>query len=114
MTITAHIGSTKTGGAVAELRDGDVLVLKAYASADERRIRIVLPELCNYKQTLVDPDSHFLEFSRDADSALPNASRAPLVASNVKCSVLACKNTAAFIIDKIAYCEKHRSVADGV
>lgn len=109
--LTAYTSLTRSSAACVELRDGDKVVLKAYASADERRIRIVLPELVNMKQTLIDDEAHWLEFSRDADSGMPNASRAPIAAAHVKCSILGCTKLAAFIIRKVAYCEQHRGVA---
>jgi hypothetical protein len=109
--LTAHTSSTRSGSACCELHDGDKVVLKAYASADERKLRIALSELIGYKQTLVDPDSHWLEFSRSEDDALPNASRAPIAVARVKCSVPSCTELASFIIKRVAYCAEHRKVA---
>lgn len=106
-SLTAHVSETRNGAASVELRDGDKVVLKAYASPDERRIRVVLPELIGYKQTLIDAESHFLEFSRDPNSGMPNAHRAPIAASKVKC--LYCSKLAGFIIKNRAVCVEHRS-----
>ena len=66
MKTRAENGVTKHGEPYVELKDGvnDKVILKAYANPDGTRIRIVLPELANYTQTLVDPDHHFLEFER--------------------------------------------------
>jgi hypothetical protein len=107
--ITAHIAETRSGSPCVELRDGDKVVLKAYASSDERRVRIVLSELVNMKQTLIDDEAHWLEFSRDPDSSMPNAHRAPIAASKVKC--LYCNKPAGFIIKNRAVCVEHRSKA---
>lgn len=109
--LTAHTSTTRSSAASVELRDGDKIVLKAYASANERKIRIVLPELVNMKQTLIDDEAHWLEFSREPDGGMPNAHRAPIAAAKVKCNVLGCSRLASFIIRKIPYCEQHRSVA---
>lgn len=111
MSLSAHISTTRSSAACVELRDGEQIVLKAYASPDERKIRIVLPELCNFKQTLIDVEAHWLEFARAADGGMPNAHRAPIAAAKVKCSVLGCERLASFIIRKTAYCEQHRGVA---
>jgi len=62
--LTAHATMTRSGAACCELRDGERVILKAYASPDERRIRIVLDELRNYGQVLVSPDNRLLEFDR--------------------------------------------------
>jgi aspartate 1-decarboxylase len=66
MSFTAHTGETRSGAACVELRDGDKVVLKAYANADETKIRIVLGELIGYKQVLISPDNKCLEFTRKA------------------------------------------------
>lgn len=108
MTITAHVGQTKLSEACAELWDGDKLILKAYPNADGSRIRIVLPELCSMKQTLIDDEAHWLEFSRSEDDALPNANRAPIAAARVACSIPGCTKQASFIVDREAYCAEHR------
>lgn len=62
--IEARIGQTKSGAQTVELWDGEKMILKAYASPDGNKIRIVLPELVSYSQTLIDPEHHFLEFER--------------------------------------------------
>jgi hypothetical protein len=50
---------------VLKLEDGDAVIMKAYASADGERIRIILPELVNYTQTVINPDSKMIEFDRN-------------------------------------------------
>lgn len=65
-TLVAHIGQTRNGEASAELWDGDKCVAKMYANAEATKIRIVLAELKNYKQTLISPENKFVEFTRKA------------------------------------------------
>lgn len=80
-TLTAHTGLTRNSEATAELWEPTAdpqtpkLVAKMYANAEGTKIRIVLPELANYKQTLIVPDQHFIEFTRDVSGGLPNARR---------------------------------------
>jgi len=62
--LTAHTSTTRSNTACVELRDGDQVIAKMYASPDEQRIRIVLPELKNYGQVLISPDNRLLEFDR--------------------------------------------------
>lgn len=62
--ITAHTSTTRSGAACAELRNGERVVAKMYANADETKIRVVFDELRNYKQTLISPDNHMIEFDR--------------------------------------------------
>ncbi len=62
--LTAHATTTRSGAACCELRDGERIVAKMYANADETKIRIVLDELRNYGQVLVSPDNRLLEFDR--------------------------------------------------
>lgn len=64
MTITAHVGETRNGQPLCELRDGDKVLAKLYANGDATKIRIVLPELVGYRQTVIKPDDHLLEFTR--------------------------------------------------
>ena len=68
--ITAHTGETRNGQPMAELREGDLVIAKVYTNADETKIRIVLPELRNYRQTLIAVDSRLIEFTRDAKTGL--------------------------------------------
>jgi len=63
-SLTAHIGTTRSGAASVELRDGDRIILKAYGNEAGDKIRIVLDELCNYGQVLISPDNRLLEFDR--------------------------------------------------
>jgi hypothetical protein len=65
--LTPHCGMTRSGEATAELLDSKTLVLKAYANTDGSKLRIVLPELVNMRQTLISPDNHFIEFTRASD-----------------------------------------------
>jgi len=44
-------------------------VLKAYASPDGARLRIVLPTLINFAQVRIDPEHHLLDFTRDGIAA---------------------------------------------
>ena len=62
--LTAHASTTCSSAACCELRDGDQVIAKMYASPDERKIRIVLPELKGYGQVLISPDNRLLEFDR--------------------------------------------------
>lgn len=64
--ITAHASETRNCFACAELREGSVIIAKVYANAEGTKIRIVLPELRNFKQTLVSPDNKIVEFTRKA------------------------------------------------
>lgn len=71
MSLTAHTGETRSGAACGELRDGDRVVAKMYANADETKIRVVLAELANYRQTKIMPESHLIEFTRSGKGGLP-------------------------------------------
>jgi hypothetical protein len=62
--IEPKIGLTKFGATVVELLDDNITILKAYASVDGSKIRIVLPELKSYKQSRIDIDSHYIDFDR--------------------------------------------------
>jgi hypothetical protein len=62
--IESRIGKTHFGTNSVELYDGEVLILKAYANSDGTKIRIVIPELRSYKQSLINPDQHFIEVTR--------------------------------------------------
>jgi len=64
--IVARIDKTKNGQETAVLEVDGKVIVKVYASPNERKIRIVLPELRNYRQTLICPDKKLLEFDRDA------------------------------------------------
>lgn len=72
MRIRAATGTTKSGEAYVALYDGpedDRLILKAYPSPDGRYVRVVLPELANYAQTLIRPEKRIVDFERDAAAA---------------------------------------------
>jgi hypothetical protein len=64
MKITAHIGETRDGLPLAELRDGDKVLAKLYPNKTGDKFRLVLPELIDYKQTLISPENHLIEFTR--------------------------------------------------
>jgi hypothetical protein len=64
--ITAHIGLTKNSQHCAELWDGDTCIAKMYPNESGETIRVVLPELNNFRQTLIAPDLHYLDFTRSA------------------------------------------------
>ena len=68
--ITAHTGETKDGQPCCELREDGKIIAKVYTNKDATRIRIVLPELRNMRQTLIAPDSRLLEFTRDSKGGL--------------------------------------------
>lgn len=70
MSLTAHVSETRNGFPSVELRDGDKVVLKAYANESETKIRIVLVELTNYRQTKIMPESHLIEFTRSEKGGL--------------------------------------------
>jgi hypothetical protein len=67
MITRADIGVTKHGEPSAQLsiEDSGAIILKAYVNPEGDKIRIVLPELENFTQTLINPDKHFLEFDRN-------------------------------------------------
>ncbi len=54
------------------------IVLKAYASPDGSRVRIVLPELKggNFTQVKIDLDNGLLDFTRDPAAARRNLEKA--------------------------------------
>lgn len=62
--ITAHVGETRDGQPLAELRQEGRVLAKLYPNAAGDKLRLVLPELVNYKQTLIDPENHLIEFIR--------------------------------------------------
>ncbi len=64
MSLTAHTSTTRHGAACCELCDGERVVAKMYANADETKIRVVFDELRNYGQTLISPDNRMIEFDR--------------------------------------------------
>ncbi len=73
--ITAHTAETRDGAPCAELRekqaDGtEKIIAKVYTNKDATKIRVVLPELRNYRQTLIAVDSRLIEFTRDANVGL--------------------------------------------
>jgi len=75
MTITAHTGETKDGAACCELREVQLdgtskIIAKVYTNRDATKIRIVLPELRNFRQTLIAVDSRLVEFDRDPRGGL--------------------------------------------
>jgi len=105
MSLTAHISTTRSGAACCELRDGECVILKAYANEAETKIRIVLEELRNYGQTLISPQNRMIEFDRQLQDAQTSSDPR---GAEVKCSVDGCDNHASFIIDKKGYCFAHR------
>jgi len=70
MTITAHIGETKDGAPCVELREDGKIIAKVYTNKQQTKIRIVLPELRNFRQTLIAVDSRLVEFDRDPRGGL--------------------------------------------
>lgn len=64
--ITAHAGETRDGLPMVELREGSTVIAKMYPNAAGTKIRIVLPELVGYKQTLISPENRLVEFTRKA------------------------------------------------
>lgn len=58
--------NVKLGGPVLELRQdpGDVVIFKAYASPDGKKIRVVVPEFLRLDQASADPEKHIVEFRR--------------------------------------------------
>lgn len=109
--LTARISSTKSGLAVAELRDGETLVAKMYSSHDSQVIRVVFPELHDKWQAMISVENRLIEFSRSRE--YPDSVHVRPAPSDTRCSVLGCERLASFIIHKIAYCETHRSMANG-
>ena len=68
--ITAHIGETKDGTPCVELREDGKIILKAYPNKQGTKLRVVLSELRNYRQTLIAVDSRLVEFDRDPRGGL--------------------------------------------
>lgn len=62
--LTWHVGETRDGHPMAELREGDKTICRVYPNADHSKIRMVLPELMGYSQTLISPDTKCIEFAR--------------------------------------------------
>ncbi len=108
--LTAHISSTKTGLAVAELRDGETLVAKMYSSHDSQVIRVVFPELSDKWQAMISVENKLIEFSRSRE--YPDSVHIRPAPSDIKCNVLGCTRLASFIIKRVAYCEEHKKVAN--
>src|SRR5262249_23249784 len=96
--VTAHVGETRNGEAMAELREGSTIIAKVYANSDATKIRIVLPELESYGQTLISPENKLVEFTREANAA----PRTRPASANVYCCVEGCNKRAAFIIERRA------------
>jgi hypothetical protein len=109
MSLTAHIGTTRSSSACVELRDGDTIVAKMYASPDEQLIRVVFLKLHDKWQAMISVENKLIEFSRSGE--YPDSVHVRPAPAEVQCSVLGCERSASFIIRKIAYCEKHRRVA---
>ena len=59
--------TTKHDLPCAELSDGEILVAKLYPNASGDKLRLVLPELRSFKQTRIDIDAHYVEFTRSAN-----------------------------------------------
>ena len=49
--------------------DAGNILLKAYPSPDLTKLRIVLPELQNFAQTIIKPDQRLIDFTRDGRAA---------------------------------------------
>lgn len=109
--ITAHTSTTRNGSAVAELRDGEVLVARMYGSHDSQVIRVVFPELHDKWQAMISVENKLIEFSRTRE--YPDSVHVRPAPSDAKCSVVGCGRLATFVIRKIAYCKEHRKVSDG-
>jgi len=62
----AVTGTTAKGSPYVALMDADKTILRAYPSPDEKRIRIVLPELTQASQCVghVDGEVRYFEFTR--------------------------------------------------
>lgn len=105
--LTAHISTIKSGVAVAELRDENVLVAKMYGSHDGKVIRVVFSELRDKWQAMISVENKIVEFSRSGE--YPDSVHVRPAPAEVKCS--RCDRLASFIIHKIAYCETHRKDA---
>ena len=43
-----------------------VQILKAYLSADHKKLRVFLPELVDFTQTRIRPDVHIVDFDRES------------------------------------------------
>lgn len=69
-------GQTVRGNPFVAIHDGKNLILKAYPSPDGKRIRIVLPELCDQRQCSgeVSGPVWFIDFTRSLPS-VDNTSR---------------------------------------
>ena len=66
MKISAHAGETRDGLPLAELRDGDRVLLKAYPNAAGDKIRIVLPGVRDFRAAVqrakIDEFNKMFEF----------------------------------------------------
>jgi hypothetical protein len=66
MKMTPSTGETRDGQPLCELRLGDQIIAKLYPNADGTKLRIVLPELKNFKQTRINLEQRLIEFERKA------------------------------------------------
>ena len=64
MKITAHIGETRDGLPLCELRENGKVIAKMYPNEAGTKFRVVLPDLKSFRQTRIDIDSHLIEFER--------------------------------------------------
>jgi hypothetical protein len=66
MPLEGNTGKTKNDVSFVYLQEegSENVVLKAYSSPDSSIIRIVLPELVDFTQTLIEPNRHMISFSR--------------------------------------------------
>lgn len=106
MNITAHVSATRSGTPSLELRDGDLIVAKMYASVDGKLIRVVFPELKDKWQAMISVENKIVEFSRSGE--YPDSVHVRPAPSSVACSVKGCEDEASFIIHKTAFCMRHR------
>jgi hypothetical protein len=64
--ISAIAKNSEKVGAVAELLDDGKVILRAYASPDGSRLRIVVPEFERLEQAAAEPSQHWIEVRRKA------------------------------------------------
>ena len=67
--IVVIAGETRNKLPMAELREGSEIIARVYPNQDGTKIRIVLPELMDFTQTLISIDNHLIEFTRKGKNA---------------------------------------------
>ena len=58
--------TTRAEGNFVYICEDDVQILKAYISADHKKLRVFLPELVDFTQTRIRPDVHIVDFDRES------------------------------------------------